>query len=104
MIVADWQVSLRMITEELNISKDSISTTVHEHLRKWKICAWFEQHMLTNELKQTWMEMSGDFTDMCDQNPHFWKPSLQEMRPGTINMIQIPSDNQGMVFTLLPAS
>ena len=71
MIADDWRLSLRMMAEELKISKDSVSIIVHEHLGKWKICARFVPHMLTDEQKQTRMEISGDYIDMCDWNPHF---------------------------------
>ena len=86
--------------EELKISKDSVSTIVNEHLGKRKICAWFVPHMLTNAQKQTQMETSGYFIDMCDQN--FWKPALQEMRPGAANTIQRPSDSQWHGVHCLP--
>ena len=73
MIADDRWLSLGIIAEELKISKGSVSTIVHELLGKQKICARFVLHMLTNEQKQTLVETSGDFIDMCDWNPQFFE-------------------------------
>ena len=73
MVAADRRLSLRMIAGELQISLDSESTTVHKHLPKRKICARFLPHSLTDQQKQYRMETSGDFIDMCDQNPKFFE-------------------------------
>ena len=48
-IIADRQMSLRMITGEIKIGKYSASFIVHKHLKNQKICIWFAPHMLTNE-------------------------------------------------------
>lgn len=69
MLAADRRLSLRMIAGELQISLDSVSTIVHKHLHKRKICARFVPHSLSDEQKQYRMETSGDFIDMCDRNP-----------------------------------
>ena len=78
MIVDNRRLSLGMIAEELKISKGRVSTIVHKHLGKQKICAWFVLHMLTNDQKQTQIETSGDFIDMCDQNLQFLETIITE--------------------------
>ncbi|GBM56331.1 hypothetical protein AVEN_60313-1 [Araneus ventricosus] len=71
MLADDRRLSLRMITEELKISLDSVSNIIHEHLQKRKICARLVPHKLSDEQKQHRMETSGDFIDACDRNPQF---------------------------------
>ncbi|GBN95816.1 Mariner Mos1 transposase [Araneus ventricosus] len=71
MLADDRRLSLRMITEELKISLDSVSNITHENLQKRKICARFVPHKLSDEQTQHRMETSGDFVDACDQNPQF---------------------------------
>ncbi|GBM28808.1 Putative uncharacterized protein FLJ37770 [Araneus ventricosus] len=71
MFADDRRLSLRMIAEELKISLDSVSNTLHEHLQKRKICARFVPHKLSDEQKQHRMETAGDFSDACDRNPQF---------------------------------
>ena len=60
-----------MIAGELQISLDSVSTNMHEHLHKRKICAQFVPHSLSDEQKQYGMETSRDFIDISDRNPQF---------------------------------
>ena len=64
---AHRRLSLRMISGELQINLENVSTTVHKHLHKRKICARFIPHSLSDER----METSGDFIDMCNRNPQF---------------------------------
>ena len=60
---------LRLIVEELGISKDMAHTIVRDDLGKRKISSQFVPHKLTDEQKAKWMETSGDFTFMGDQDP-----------------------------------
>ncbi|XP_025155138.1 putative uncharacterized protein FLJ37770 [Harpegnathos saltator] len=71
MLADDRRLSLRMIAEDLKISKENVSTIVHEHLKKRKICARLIPHKLTEEQKQNRMETSRDFIDMSDRIPQF---------------------------------
>ena len=45
----DYRLSLRMIAGELQLSLDSVSTIVHKHLYKRKVCARFVPHSLSDE-------------------------------------------------------
>jgi len=70
-LTQDRRVTLRMMAEELGISKDTVHTIVREDLGKRKICTRFVPHKLTDEQKSKRMETSGDFITMCDQDPSF---------------------------------
>jgi hypothetical protein len=48
-----------------------VHTIICEDLGKWNICSQFVPHKLTDEQKAKWMEISGDFITMCDQDPSF---------------------------------
>ena len=52
MLAADRRLSLRMIAGELQISLDRVSTIVHKHLHKCKVCTRFVPHTLSDEQKQ----------------------------------------------------
>ena len=41
--------SRRMLADEVNIGKDTVTRIVIEDLRKWKICTRFVPHSLTSE-------------------------------------------------------
>jgi transposase len=71
MLTQDRRVSLRLLSEELGISKSTVHTIVREDLGKRKVCSLFVPHTLTDEQKAKRMETSGDFITMCDQNPSF---------------------------------
>jgi transposase len=49
MVTRDRRLTLRMMSNELNISKETILQILHEDLRKRKICAEFIPHSLTDE-------------------------------------------------------
>ena len=70
-LAQDRRLTLRLIPEELGISKDKVQTIVLDDLGKRKICSRFMPHKLTDEQKATRMETSGDFISMCDQDPLF---------------------------------
>ncbi|KAJ4427673.1 hypothetical protein ANN_25322 [Periplaneta americana] len=69
MLAQDRRLTLRLIAEELDISKDTVHTIVRDDLGKRKICSRFVPHKLTDEQKAKRMETSGDFISMCDQDP-----------------------------------
>ena len=71
MLAQDRRVTLRLMAEELGISKDTVHTIVHDDLGKRKICSQFVPHKLTDKQKAKQMETSGDFITMCDQDPSF---------------------------------
>ena len=66
MLAQNRRLMLRLIAEELCISKDTVYTIVHDDLSKWKICSRYMQHKLTDEQKVKRMEISGDFISMGD--------------------------------------
>ena len=63
------RLSLRLIAEELGISKDTAHTIVRDDLGVGKICSRFVSHKLTDEQKAKRMETSGDFIFMCYPDP-----------------------------------
>ena len=69
MLAHDWRLMLRLIAEELGISKYMAHTIIHADLGKWKICSRFVLHKLIDKQKAKWMKISGDFISMCDQDP-----------------------------------
>jgi hypothetical protein len=62
---------LRMMSDELNINKDTIYQILHEDLRARKICTKFVPHSLTNEQKQWRITSSQDFIQTCQDHPSF---------------------------------
>ena len=56
MLVHDRQLTLRLIREELGISKYTAHIIVRDDLGKRKICSWIVPHKLTDEPKAKWME------------------------------------------------
>ena len=68
MLSQDQRLTLRLIVEELGISKDTAHTIVREDLEKRKICSRFVSHKLSEERKANRMETSGDFISMCYQD------------------------------------
>ncbi|KAJ4432627.1 hypothetical protein ANN_21250 [Periplaneta americana] len=68
MLAQDRRLSLGLIAEEFDISKDTMHTIVRDDLGKRKICSRFVPHKLTDEQKAKRMETSGDFISMCDQD------------------------------------
>jgi len=71
MLAQDRRVTLRLMAEELGISKGMVHNIVREDLCKRKICSQFVPHKLTDEQKAKRMETSGDFITMCDKDPSF---------------------------------
>ena len=69
MLVQDRRLTLRLIAEELGISKDTAHTIFRDDLGEWKICSQFVPHKFTDEQKAKRMETSGDFIFMCDPDP-----------------------------------
>ena len=52
MLAQDWQLALRLIVEELGISKDTVHTIIHYDLGKWKICSRFVRTSSQTSRKQ----------------------------------------------------
>ena len=71
MLAQDRRVTLRLMAEELGVSKDTVYTIVREDLGKRKICSRFVPHKMTDEQKAKRMETTGDFITICDQDPSF---------------------------------
>jgi len=105
MLAKDQRVTLRLMVEELGISKDMVHTIVRKDLGKWKICSRFVPHKMTDEQKAKRMETTGDFITICDQDPSFlwtvvtgdetWCYQFDPESKVTI---------KGMAFTVFPAT
>ena len=79
MLEQDQRLTLRLIGEELGISKDTAHTIVRDDLSKSKICFQFVSHKLTGEQKETRMETSGNLIFTCNQDPLLLKTTSREM-------------------------
>jgi transposase len=71
MVTRDRRLTLRMMSDELNINKKTIRQILHEDLRKRKICVKFVPHSLTDEQKQRRLTSCQDFIRTCLGNPSF---------------------------------
>jgi histone-lysine N-methyltransferase SETMAR len=71
MVTRDRPLTLRMMSDKLNINKETIRQILHEDLRKRKICAKFVPHSLTDEQKQRRLTSCQDFIQSCQDNPSF---------------------------------
>ena len=61
-ILAQYRrLTLKLIAEELGVSKDTAHNTVRDHLGKRNICSRFVPQKHTDEQKAKWMETSGDY-------------------------------------------
>jgi hypothetical protein len=69
MVTPDSRLSLRMMSDELNINKETIRQIHHEDLRK--ICAKFLPHNLTDEQKKRRLTSRQDFVHTCQNKPRF---------------------------------
>ena len=65
----DRRLTLRLIAQELGISKDTAHTIVRDDLGERKICSRFVLHKFTEEQQAKRMETSGDLIFVCDQDP-----------------------------------
>ena len=68
MLAQDRRLTLRLIAEELGISKYTAHTIVRGDLGKRKICSRFVPQKLIDEQKEKRMDSSGNFISMCDQD------------------------------------
>jgi hypothetical protein len=62
LVTRDHRWALRMMTDELNMNKETIYQMLHEDLRKRRICAKFVPHKLTS---------CQDFIQTYQNNPNF---------------------------------
>ena len=101
-LAQDRRLTLRLIAEELGISKDMASTIVCDDLGKRKICSRFVPHKLTDKQKQNeWKLLETSFP--CVTRIHcFWKTCSREMRPGATSSIQNQNGNRWPGFHRLP--
>jgi hypothetical protein len=70
-VTLDHRLTLRMMSDELNINKETIRQILHEHLRKRKISTKFVQHNLTDKQKLRRLTPCQDFIQTCEGNPTF---------------------------------
>jgi transposase len=71
MVTQDLRFTLRMLSDELNINKETIRQILHEDLRKRKICAKFVPHSITDEHKQRRLKSCQDFIQTLQDSPSF---------------------------------
>jgi hypothetical protein len=69
MMTQDRRLSLRMMSDELNINKKTIRQILQEDL--WKRSAKFVQHSLRDEQQQRRLILGQDFIYTCQDNPSF---------------------------------
>ena len=93
-LAQDRRLTLRLIGEELGITKDTAHTIVPEDLAKRKICSGFVPHKLRDEHKAKRMETSGDFISKCDQDPLLLENTSRGMKPGANSSIRNQNGNR----------
>jgi hypothetical protein len=71
MVTRDGRLTFRMLSDEININKETIRQILHEDLRKRKICVKFVPHSLRDEQKQRRLTSCQDFIQTCQENPRF---------------------------------
>jgi len=72
LLLQKHHISLRMLADEVNISKDTVRKIVVEDLRKRKICSRFVPHTLTPEQKDRGIAACRDLIAMADSDPDFF--------------------------------
>ena len=103
MLVQDRRLTLKLIAEELGISKDTARTIVRDDLGKRKICSQFVPHKLTETSRKQngWKLLETSFP--CLTRIHcFWKTSSREMRSGATSSILNQNGNRWRGVHRLP--
>ena len=95
------RMTLRLITEELGISKDTVHTIVRQDLGKRKICSRFVPHKLTDEQKAKRMEILEISLPSVTRIHPFCEPPSQGMRPVRSGF---RAEIDGMAFIVFPAN
>jgi histone-lysine N-methyltransferase SETMAR len=70
-VTRDCRRALRMMADQLNISKETIREILREDSRKRRICAKFVPHRLTDEQKKRRLISFQGFVQTCQDNPSF---------------------------------
>jgi hypothetical protein len=68
LVTQDRHIILRMLSVELNVSKDTIRAIMRDDLGKKKVCTKFVPHLLTPEQKTLHMESCGNFVEMVEKD------------------------------------
>ncbi len=71
LLTADPRLTVCAIADELNTSKDTVSTIIHHDMGCRKICVRFVPHVLTAEQKQYRLACSHDLVDTTNHDPNF---------------------------------
>jgi hypothetical protein len=66
LISTDRRMTLRMMEDDLKISRETISKILVEDLTKWKICARFVSHCLTDKTKALKLQDCQEFIQSVD--------------------------------------
>jgi hypothetical protein len=68
LVMQDRHITLRMLSVELNVSRDTIRAIMRDDLGNRKVCAKFLPHLLTPEKKTMRMESCGNFVEMVEKD------------------------------------
>ena len=89
----DRRIASRMIAESLNVPKTVVIRILKEDLRKRNLCARFDPHSLTPELREDRVTSCQDFITMADADKSFFFAKLfREMRPDVLPVTPKQSD------------
>ncbi len=72
LVTADRRLTLRALSEELHINKETIRRMLHEDLNMRKICAKMVPKILTADQKQLRMEICNDLLSRIESNGRDW--------------------------------
>ena len=73
LLLQNRHLSLRMLTDEVNIGKDTVRKIVVEDVRKRKICSRFLPHSLTPEQKDRRIAACRDLIATAGSDPDFFR-------------------------------
>ena len=76
LLLQNRHLSLRMLTDDVNIGKGTVRRIVVEDLRTRKICSRFVQHTLAPEQKDRRTAACRDLIATADSDPDFFKKIL----------------------------
>lgn len=71
LLIENPRLTLHAIAEQLNITKDTISTIIRKDLNRRKICARFVPRSLTPVQKEALVNCCRDFVETANSDPNF---------------------------------
>ena len=73
LLLQNHHLSLRMMGDDLDTSKDTVQKIVIENVKKRKVCLCFVPHALTAEHEEDKVAACQNFIEMAHNNPNFKK-------------------------------